>query len=141
MYTEEGVNFPFSHHMQAFWRERLSALAMPSAQFVKAYGADFTLGIRLNARKEIAESEIRGPTVFRRTKDVEYALFLPYDVVMSAEDKCRAAVCLIVSGIQRIADLAQVELVGFESEKDSLIKQTCCNPLMLLEPWSDRAPS
>ena len=89
IYIEPGVNFPFSHLMQVWLGQQLSALASPTADFVNAYGIDFSLVIRISARKSLKANEIKGPTVFKRTKDVEYTIFLPYETIARSTDGCR----------------------------------------------------
>jgi len=122
--------------MQGWLGERLSALAKPRDEFVDVYGEDFSLGVRISARRKLIENEIKGPTIFKKVKDVEYTLFLPFDVIQQAKDACRAAADFILSGVEQILVLAHIELPDFEARKVLLIEQICSDPSMLKRPWS-----
>jgi hypothetical protein len=95
--------------------------------------------VRINARTGSAENEIKGPTVFKRTKDVEYTLFLPYDVIAS-ENGCRDAARFLLKGIQEILTRAHVAAEGFEARKASIEEHICSDPAMLKTPWSVAFP-
>ena len=84
LYIEPGVYFPYSHRMQSWLSNELTALAKPGPAFLKSYGKLFELMIRLSAKTDIRETEIVGPTVFKKDKDVEYSLFPPV-----RSDSCR----------------------------------------------------
>jgi len=78
IYIEPGVNFPFSSAFQRWISGEFSKLVSLSETFIKTYSEDFKLIFRLSAKPNITESQIRGPTVFKKTKDVEFTIFLPY---------------------------------------------------------------
>jgi hypothetical protein len=88
---QPGVSFPFSHVMQSLLHETLSALAVPSPAFTDKYGADFNLIVRLSAKREPKQNEIKGPTVFKKEKEVEYTLFLPFEAIIEQVDIAREA--------------------------------------------------
>jgi len=78
IYIEVGVAYPFSHHFQVWVSHELSRRVQPSAAFVAKYGEDYNVVFNLSAKSAITEPEIRGPSVFRKTKDVEFTIFLPH---------------------------------------------------------------
>ena len=78
IYIEVGVTFPFSLRFQRWLGDALSERVETSGQFCARFGANFGLGLRISAKADIEQTEIRGPTVFKRDKDVEYTVFLPY---------------------------------------------------------------
>lgn len=135
IYGEPGVSFPFSHHMQTWLGNQLSDLATPSSEFLKKYSADFDLMVRVSARTKSAEVEVKGPTVFKKTKDVEYTVFLPYEVIVAAEDGCRAAMDLLMNGIQEVFARAHIEAPEFEAKKASMVEGVCSDAAMLKQPW------
>lgn len=135
IYIEVGVNFPFSHLWQIWLTEQLSAIAFPSAKFVAKYGEDFKLGVNLSARKELRDNEVRGPSVFKKYRNVEYTLFLPYDVIIRSTDGCRVAMEFILKGIQDIFAKANIDADGFEAKKASIIDHVCSDATMLKKPW------
>lgn len=140
IYIEAGVNFPFSHIWQGWLSDQLSSLAVPSAKFIAKYGIDFELGINLSTRRGLVENEIKGPSVYRKRKDVEYSLFLPYDVVVGAADGCRVAMELILRGIQDIFVKSNIHAEGFDAKKAFIIDHVCSDPTMLSEPWPQCDP-
>jgi hypothetical protein len=78
IYIEPGVTFPFSFGFNKWLGDALSQRIEVSEQFRNKFGAEFGLGIRVSAKQEIDQPEIRGPTVFKRDKDVEFSIFLPH---------------------------------------------------------------
>lgn len=78
IYIQVGVTFPFSIPFQMWLGAALSERVDASEQFSRAYGADYTLGIRISAKAELDEPEIKGPTRFKRDKTVEFSIFLPH---------------------------------------------------------------
>lgn len=79
IYIRPGISFPFSIRFQRWLGDALSARVEISEQFCKAYGADFGLGLRISAKEEIDQPEIKGPTKFNRDKTVEFTIFLPHE--------------------------------------------------------------
>ncbi len=135
LYIEPGVNFPFSHHMQVLVSEQLSEIAKPTLGFSRRYGESFDLIIRLSARKGTEENVIMGPTVFKKAKDVEYSLFLPYDAIMRAPDSRRAAVVFMLDGIQAVLQKAGVEAEGLPARREAIIERLCSDPMMIRGSW------
>ncbi|MFN6301346.1 MAG: hypothetical protein ACK42H_04065 [Planctomycetota bacterium] len=61
----------------------------------------------MSAKEGLAKPEIKGPTVFKRDKDVEYTVFLPFDrsVDMDANTLSRALDLLLSSMIVILEEL------------------------------------
>jgi len=78
IYIKVGVSFPFSLRFQRWLGDALSDRVEVSDQFSQKFGADFGLGLRISGKEDIDRPEIKGPTVFKRDKDVEYTIFLPH---------------------------------------------------------------
>lgn len=78
-YTEAGASYPFKPRFQKFLSEKLSAIVPISPEFAEKYGNDFDLMFRLGAKSEYVSPVIKGPTVFKRDRDVEYTIFLPFN--------------------------------------------------------------
>ncbi len=79
IYVEPGVSYPFSHQFQVWLGQELTNRVKPSQAFLQAYSDKFDLIFRVSAKSKIAEPETKGPTVFKRDKDVEFTIFLPYE--------------------------------------------------------------
>src|SRR3974377_1652345 len=137
VYIEGGVSFPFSHLFQHRLSEALSALAEPSALFLKHYGADLEFIFYISAKDGIQDNEIRGPTVFRKAKDVEYTVFLPFDVVMRHDDAPRYAVILLLKGICEVFDRLKIDKAPLLDKQESIIESICSDPTMLGAPSWD----
>ena len=78
IYIEPGVAFPFSLRFQKWLGDALSERVSASEQFSNKFGSGFDLGLRISAKANINQPEIKGPTVFKRDKDVEFTIFLPH---------------------------------------------------------------
>ena len=121
IYIEPGVTFPFSCDLQRRLAREVSALVEPSAKFLKKYGDDFELTFNVSAKSGIDANEIRGPSVFRRAKDVEYTIFLPFDLITRDSDvPVSADVMLRCPGVARSArKVPRVwRLLGFQPAGD-----------------------
>ena len=78
IYIKAGVAFPFSLRFQKWLGDALSERVEASMQFSNKYGSGFELGLRISAKEDIEQPEIKGPTVFKQDKTVEFTIFLPY---------------------------------------------------------------
>ncbi|MFN5322247.1 MAG: hypothetical protein ACK493_13815 [Planctomycetota bacterium] len=79
IYPEAGVSYPFSHEFQKHLGGLINAEVGMSQRFTEQYGPDYDLIFRVSAKSGLVAPEIKGPTVFKRDKDVEYTVFLPFD--------------------------------------------------------------
>lgn len=135
-YIEPGVKFPFSHVMQAFLDGELSALASPSAAFTKKYGPDFNLVLYLSAKRELTNTEIKGPGIYKKTRDIEYTLFLPFEKVIEQADMCRSALTFLCDGIREVFARVGIVAPEFDAAKQAeLIDHICGAPDMLDGAW------
>lgn len=78
IYIQSGVNYPFSHEFQKWIGEELTKFIKPSDSFLEKYSEEFDLIFRLSAKSEISAIEVKGPTVFKKDKDIEFTIFLPF---------------------------------------------------------------
>lgn len=131
IYIQVGINFPFSHVFQKYIHEMLSACTQPSEAFIRRYGADFTLMFRMSAKEKITETEINGPTVYKKDKDVEYTLFLPFDQISRSKDKHEAALQHLLAGIVTVLKSLQINTDRITESSEFWIHQICSNPSML----------
>lgn len=79
IYVEPGVSYQFTHHFQQWLGQFVSVHVCASPEFISSYGMDYSLMIRISAKSGIELPEIKGPTVFKRDKDVEFSIFLPHN--------------------------------------------------------------
>jgi hypothetical protein len=135
IYIKAGVSFPFSHHMQRLLGEEFSGVSQDDGEFVRKHGGDFDLVINLSADVGIGQVRVKGPTVFKKTRDVEYTLFLPFDVIVGSSDGCRSAVEFLVEGVRTIFRQAGIDTARLHERQASIVEQVCSNPIMLSRPW------
>lgn len=135
IYIRPGIKFPFSHHMQIWLGERLEALDLPAPEFEKRYGGDFTLMLNLSAKERLDALEVKGPTVFKTDKDVEYTIFLPFDVITAASDPRRTASEHLVDGIKAVFNLCGVHTEHLERARSEIVEHLCSDPTMVTEAW------
>jgi hypothetical protein len=138
IYVEPGVDFPFSHTFQHRLAIEITALVEPSAKFVKEFGKDFELMFNVSAKRAIHDNEIRGPTVFRKAKDAEYTVFLPFDVITGQTDAPRRALKFLLKGICDVFDLLEIDKAKLLDKEEAIIEGICSDPTMLEEPsWNE----
>jgi hypothetical protein len=137
-YIEPGASFPFSHHFQRRLSQDVTALVAPSARFIKQYGRDYGLMFNVSAKKALQNNEIRGPTVFKKTKDVEYTVYLPFDLIMSTADVPKSALTFLLGGVCEVLDSLDIDTAKLLEKQDSLIAGICSDPTMLAAPsWNE----
>lgn len=138
IYVKPGVEFPFSHHMQGFLSDQLSALASDAAGFKARFGAGFQLMIRISADTKISDNRLKGPAVYKKDRQVEYAVFLPYDVISRAPVPLQAAAEFMLSGIEKVFEELGISAPKLEKKKPAIIKRLTTDPKMVEEPdsWS-----
>jgi len=125
LYAEAGVSFPFPDSIQRHLEAALSELATPGPQFCRKYGADFSLAVYLGASTQTAGVEVNGPAVYRKAKRVEYAVDLPYDLIVPADDWCRAAMGFLLDGIREVFFRADIEGRLPHARWQSLVEAVC----------------
>ncbi|WPB77201.1 hypothetical protein KYC5002_50510 [Archangium violaceum] len=135
IYTKPGVSFPFSHQMQRWLGEELSSATNAAADFKKKYGTGFNLVARVSADTQISDNQIKGPTIFKRDKDVEFTVFLPFDVIVSSAGGCRISVDYLLGGIRSVFQQAGIDLERLDEKKAFILEHICSDPTMLTMPW------
>lgn len=138
IYIESGVSFPFSHLFQRRLSQEITALVEPSTKFIKEYGEDFEVMFRISAKEALQHNEIRGPTVFKKTKDVEYTVFLPFTVIMRHIDAPKHALSYLLKGVSDVFDLLEIDKAKFIDKQQVIIDGICSDSTMLEEPsWNE----
>jgi hypothetical protein len=137
IYIQVGVGFPFSHRFQRRLSNEVTAVTVPSAKFINKYGADYNLMFNVSAKKEIQDNEIRGPTVFKKDKDVEYTVFLPFDVITRNPEVAKSALGFLLKGVCYVFELLDIETASLVERQASLIEQICADPMMFDKPSWD----
>lgn len=133
IYVKPGVKFPFSHIMQRWLGEHLSSSACPRPEFLSKYGAEFDVVIRVSADTGIRENRLKGPTVFKKEKDVEYTIFLPFEAIKGAPDECRLALDFLLSGVEGVFGELGIDS-DIAATRQSAIDRICSDATMFERP-------
>ncbi len=135
LYPEARTWFPFTQFFQSKLSDWLSQKASMWQVFDETYGTDYTLIFRMSAKRDISQTEIVGPTVFRRTKDVEYTIFLPFDGSLSYDNQdLLLAATRCVTAVSEILTKLQICVDGIAVSSDSFIKELIVDPKSVEEP-------
>lgn len=138
VYIEPGVDFPFSHLFQQRLSREVTELVEPSAKFLKKCGSDFDVMFNVSAKQSLEDNEIKGPVVFRKYKNVEFTVFLPFDAIMRKADAPRVALEFLLKGVSQAFDKLEIDKTKFLERHDSIIAGICADPTMLEEPsWDE----
>lgn len=135
VYLQPGIEFPFSHIMQRWITNELSRLTTGDEGFAERFGADFTLCVNLSAKSAITVNEVLGPTVFRSTNDVEYTLFLPFDVLARAPQSRRETATALVAGLVSVLAAAGLPTAPLRKRAAKLTEHLCNSPDVLNGAW------
>jgi hypothetical protein len=133
VYIEVGVNFPFSHKFQKWISGALTEIIRPSPLYIKRYGPDFDLMFRMSAKAKLVDSEVAGPTVFKKTKDVEYTIFLPYDVIDVSDNRYACALDYLFRAISLVLQSLEIDTLALEENAPKFIETICSDPAMFKE--------
>ncbi len=129
-FSEAGISFPFTHHFNHRLSKEITALVIPSPLFTKKYGDDWGLMFRIDAKSRIAGTEIKGPWVSRKDKDVEYFIALPFSVLRRDADVLQSAVGLVLDGVSSVLASLGISTRRLEARRSRLIKRICSDPAM-----------
>jgi hypothetical protein len=130
IYIQVGIFFSFNHLFQRFLGSRITELVEPSPKFIKLYGEDYCLGIRISAKKELTVNEIQGPTVYKKDKDMEFTIFLPYTSIMQNVAPNREALKYLFEGIYEVLEKYEINVSMLKSEQNMIIDKVISSPEM-----------
>jgi hypothetical protein len=130
IYIQVGISFPFSHLFQKFLGAEISELIKPSQKFIKLHSEDYSLGIRLSAKKELAINEIKGPTVYKKDKDIEFTIFLPYTPIMKEAEPNKSALEHLFHGIYEVLGKYEIDTSRLKAEQEKIIDKIISSPEM-----------
>jgi hypothetical protein len=157
--VEQGAEFPFNCNFQRYMFEQITSFVTSSPWFSGKYGDDWNLIFNISARWSMDEDdtergvklseqaqakldryrsftseplrvEVRGPTVFKKTKDVEYSIFLPFRRVIESETPPVTALNYIFAGVYSVLERMQIDTSKLRAEQDRIIRHICSEPKM-----------
>jgi len=132
-YVQAGRNFPFSQMFQRFISEKVTALVTPSVKYIKGHGEDYSLMFRISAKWQLAITEIIGPKVYKKDKDVEYSIFLPYTPIMQTSDPNRNALVHLFEAVYEVLSGYEINLSRLKDEQNRIIDEIMSSPEMFRE--------
>jgi hypothetical protein len=113
--------------------DEITAVVAPSAQFLEKYGSDFKLIFNVSAKNTIDDNEIRGPTVFKKTKDVEYTVFLPFDTISHSSEVYQCALTFLLKGVCSVLESLGIDTARIVGQQELMIRDICLDPTMFKE--------
>ncbi len=131
MYVEVGAVYPFSVHFQRYLGEELSKRVPSSDAFVSRYGIDFDLIFRMSAKSNISVAEIKGPTIFKKDKDIEFTIFLPFNKEGPLRPGVyRRALVQLMGQIAEVLIRLGLDVSQLTQDSDAIIDSILDNPKM-----------
>ena len=108
-------------------------LVTSSNEFENRYGADWDVILRISAKCGLTENELRGPTVFKKDKHVEFTIFLPYDVIIVQKHWCSYAVDYLINGTCMVFEKLSLSSRELNQQKKKIIEIICSTDSMIKE--------
>ena len=130
-----GVAFPFSHRMQQFLGAALTRSVRGTNELRGRNRDGWSLGINIAPQQRITDNRIVGPKEFRRTKDIEYTLFLPYTRIKKADRSRSMAAEFLMRGVRDIFVRADMPVNRLDEIAPALCRAIASRPEMLEGPW------
>ena len=130
-YLEAGAAYPFSCRFQGFLGDELTSRVEPSEQFVATYGEEWALMFRVSAKSSLTAPEVKGPSVFKDDKDVEYSIFLPFDRERPLdEERYREVLALLLQEVEGVLGSLGMEVKGLANDANDIIDRIVQEPAM-----------
>jgi len=133
IYIQAGKTFPFSHVFQLFLGEKITELIEPSAKYIKLHGEDFELMFRVSAKWQLAVNEVFGPKVYKKDKDVEFSIFLPYTPIMLTPDPNRSALEHLFEGVYQVLGGYEIDVSAVKAEQGRIIDKILSSSEMFVK--------
>jgi len=131
IYASPGVSFPFTHNFQKLLSKEVTSAVSPSPKFISDYGSDWNLDFNISAKKEIQKNEIRGPAVYKNDKEVEFTIFLPFDLIPQGESFIEPAILFMLNGVYNVLNRYDIDTSLLKGKEASLVQGICSNPAMI----------
>lgn len=130
-YIEAGAKYAFSLDFQRYIHLALSQRVHTSTFFLSQYGDEFTLIFRMSAKSSLRAPDVKGPTVFRKDKDVEYSIFLPFDKDRPhGPDMYRLALERLFESIVNVLKELKIDSEKLTRDQDVIIDTIMSDPKM-----------
>jgi hypothetical protein len=124
--------------MQVLISDELCSLLTASPAFSKKYDTTYELVIRMGAGTGIVKNDIHGPGVYRKHKNVEFAVNLTFDVILRAEDGPRRALRFLFDGIRTVLARYEIDTTKLDANEERIIEAICSDPEMFHYGWENK---
>ena len=125
IYVEVGVSFPFSLAFQKWLGEEVTSRVEWSGDYARSFTEEYKIGFRISAKKNINTLEIKGPTIFKKDKSIEFTLFLPFKQEIAdvgSIEACADAFAIVLEGISQCLLLLGLPTDKIQHAKPALLK-------------------
>ncbi len=79
-------------------------------------------------------NEIKGPSVYRKDKDIEFTIFLPYTPIMQKEDPNKNALIHLLQGVCEALEKYEIDTSNIKNKQKEIISEIMASPEMFEEP-------
>lgn len=122
IYIEPELYYPFSHIFQNYLSKELTNLTEPSDYFIKKYSTEHDVIFNISAKSGIQKSEVVGPTIFEKDKDVEFTIFLPHSGKQVVErSEYEGILVALFDGIIKILHSLKIDTCRLADNVNTLI--------------------
>jgi len=131
IYIEPGISYPFTHVFQKYLSSLASEDTKCSEQFRIQYGEDYDLIFNMSAKTGLVLPEVKGPTVFKREKTVEFTVFLPFQKEENISDNSLTnAVILLLNCMNTVLSGFSMTSNRIASDSDGIARTVVEDPNM-----------
>ena len=126
---------PFSFEFQAFVSRQIESLVDASPLFLQKYDHEYAIHIRMSVRGGTDTTNVLGPDIYRITKELEFGVHLPFDVILRADDGPRCALRFLFEGIRTILQKYDIATAKLDANEKQIIETICADPQMFDTNW------
>jgi hypothetical protein len=136
IYIEPGVWYPFTQEFQEYLSELATQDTTGTERFCGKYGDDFDIVFNISAKAALRIAEVKGPTVFKRDKTVEYTFFLPYDKQAPVEAELLVDVVrVLLANMNTVLSNLGMTTNRIANDSDDIAKNIVRDPRMTTSEW------
>ena len=122
-YIDPDAGFPLSYHFQELLSAEVGNAVVDTREFYKDFGSGFDLTFYISAKAGISSPEIVGPGVFKKSKDVEFTIFLPFPTGYSGDREGLVPVIgNLFSAIEGVLDRLKIPHEGLALSEMKVVK-------------------
>lgn len=130
-YISPGVCFPWSYRFQQKLSDEISSMVSSDDAFSERFGLEWDLAFYISAKQEIQDVEVRGPSIWKKGRSVEFTLFLPFDLIPRGDGFASPALEFLCDGIQRVFDQIGLKADELGSRRQHLVHDLSSDPSLL----------